>query len=139
VSLIDRFYAKSTPKPEPVSKANGCRVCGKMDYLPFVCPYCGNEYCADHKVPEQHACPYDKKRPLSGYDRYAERVAQNREYQDALRLSENEKNVRYYSVPNTMEHVSSDSRRDARQEPSANDEERGVLAWLKRLLGGGKR
>lgn len=57
-----------------------------------------------------------------------------------MRLSENEKKVRYYSVPNTMEHVSSDSRRDARSHPPViDDEERGILAWLKRLFGSEKR
>lgn len=36
-----------------------CQQCGKEEALPFVCNYCGNVYCADHRLPEAHACKGD--------------------------------------------------------------------------------
>ena len=34
-----------------------CSYCGKEIYLPFKCPYCGQYFCAEHRLPENHACP----------------------------------------------------------------------------------
>lgn len=36
-----------------------CQQCGKEEALPFVCNYCGSVYCADHRLPEAHACKAD--------------------------------------------------------------------------------
>ena len=33
-----------------------CKTCGKETYLPFRCPYCGNQFCNDHRLPENHNC-----------------------------------------------------------------------------------
>jgi Zn-dependent protease len=33
-----------------------CQTCGKEIYLPFQCPYCGNQFCNDHRLPENHIC-----------------------------------------------------------------------------------
>ena len=35
-----------------------CHQCGKsVDGLPFRCNYCGNLFCGEHRLPENHACP----------------------------------------------------------------------------------
>lgn len=34
-----------------------CSYCGAEENLPFDCAYCGNSFCADHRLPENHACP----------------------------------------------------------------------------------
>jgi Zn-dependent protease len=34
-----------------------CQVCQIETELPFVCPYCGGQFCATHRLPENHACP----------------------------------------------------------------------------------
>jgi Zn-dependent protease len=34
-----------------------CRKCGKETFLPFRCPYCGDQFCTDHRLPENHDCP----------------------------------------------------------------------------------
>jgi Zn-dependent protease len=39
-----------------------CQYCGKQETLPFVCNYCGGVYCADHRLPENHACTGDLSR-----------------------------------------------------------------------------
>jgi len=34
-----------------------CEKCQKEVFMPFKCPYCGNYYCAEHRLPENHDCP----------------------------------------------------------------------------------
>jgi len=34
-----------------------CAVCGKDELLPFKCKYCGEFFCAEHRLPEKHDCP----------------------------------------------------------------------------------
>ncbi|MEM3586293.1 MAG: AN1-type zinc finger domain-containing protein [Candidatus Jordarchaeaceae archaeon] len=33
-----------------------CEQCGRDDYLPFKCRYCGGYFCAEHRLPENHNC-----------------------------------------------------------------------------------
>ncbi|MEM2093124.1 MAG: AN1-type zinc finger domain-containing protein [Candidatus Bathyarchaeia archaeon] len=33
-----------------------CRKCGKDVVLPFKCPYCGEYFCSEHRLPENHDC-----------------------------------------------------------------------------------
>jgi Zn-dependent protease len=34
-----------------------CRKCGQETFLPFRCPYCGDQFCSEHRLPETHECP----------------------------------------------------------------------------------
>jgi Zn-dependent protease len=34
-----------------------CRKCGQETFLPFRCPYCGDQFCSEHRLPESHNCP----------------------------------------------------------------------------------
>ncbi|MCX8153155.1 MAG: hypothetical protein N3E52_01825 [Candidatus Bathyarchaeota archaeon] len=34
-----------------------CRRCGEETFLPFQCPYCGDQFCTAHRLPEAHDCP----------------------------------------------------------------------------------
>ena len=34
-----------------------CAVCGKEVLMPFKCAYCGEYFCAEHRLPEKHNCP----------------------------------------------------------------------------------
>jgi Zn-dependent protease len=34
-----------------------CQKCQKEVFLPFRCPYCGNYFCSEHRLPENHECP----------------------------------------------------------------------------------
>ncbi|MFX1238899.1 MAG: AN1-type zinc finger domain-containing protein [Promethearchaeota archaeon] len=37
-----------------------CKICGEeLGYLPFKCNYCGNSYCKEHRLPENHDCAFD--------------------------------------------------------------------------------
>jgi Zn-dependent protease len=33
-----------------------CQKCGQETFLLFQCPYCGGQFCAVHRLPENHAC-----------------------------------------------------------------------------------
>jgi Zn-dependent protease len=45
-----------------VRRSLKCDYCGKDEDLPFVCNYCGGTYCAEHRLPEAHACRGDLTR-----------------------------------------------------------------------------
>ncbi|MCW4019243.1 MAG: hypothetical protein NWF00_11295 [Candidatus Bathyarchaeota archaeon] len=34
-----------------------CQKCGKDTLMPFHCPYCGGQFCSEHRLPENHQCP----------------------------------------------------------------------------------
>ena len=34
-----------------------CQICGQDEFLPFQCPYCGDQFCSKHRLPENHVCP----------------------------------------------------------------------------------
>jgi len=38
----------------PVSPS--CDVCFKQELMLFKCKYCGGSFCAEHRLPENHAC-----------------------------------------------------------------------------------
>ncbi|MEM2808556.1 MAG: AN1-type zinc finger domain-containing protein [Candidatus Caldarchaeum sp.] len=33
-----------------------CAVCGAEELLPFTCKYCGQSFCPEHRLPENHGC-----------------------------------------------------------------------------------
>jgi len=45
-----------------------CEYCGKEVELPFKCNFCGNYFCLEHRLPENHNCPDAPPRtPLGSY------------------------------------------------------------------------
>lgn len=34
-----------------------CQTCQTETAMPYQCPYCGGQFCAQHRLPENHACP----------------------------------------------------------------------------------
>jgi Zn-dependent protease len=34
-----------------------CQKCGQESLMPFQCPYCGGQFCSQHRLPENHQCP----------------------------------------------------------------------------------
>jgi len=34
-----------------------CQACSEETLLPFRCPHCGGQFCGNHRLPENHACP----------------------------------------------------------------------------------
>lgn len=43
-----------------------CFDCGKEEALPFTCPYCKQQFCAEHRLPENHLCPSSPARAPLG-------------------------------------------------------------------------
>jgi hypothetical protein len=33
-----------------------CSYCGAQESLPFKCKFCGDIFCSEHRLPENHAC-----------------------------------------------------------------------------------
>ncbi len=33
-----------------------CAYCGRKERMPFKCKFCGEHYCGDHMLPENHEC-----------------------------------------------------------------------------------
>ena len=57
-----------------------CYYCGKdAGFLPFRCKFCGMTFCKEHRIPENHDCPFDLL-PKSGHDEASTHVL----YEDAL-------------------------------------------------------
>ncbi|MCW4048387.1 MAG: site-2 protease family protein [Candidatus Bathyarchaeota archaeon] len=46
-----------------------CDKCGKDEYMPFRCKYCGGYFCSEHRLPEMHNCQgsYQFSRSTTGY------------------------------------------------------------------------
>jgi Zn-dependent protease len=40
-----------------LNKTTKCQHCGAEVFLPFKCSYCHGYFCAEHRLPENHACP----------------------------------------------------------------------------------
>ncbi len=40
-----------------------CEKCGEEVLFPFNCPYCGKNYCSEHRLPESHECSNLPKEP----------------------------------------------------------------------------
>ena len=39
-----------------------CDFCHKVQQLPFTCTRCGGQFCTDHRLPENHQCPWLRKK-----------------------------------------------------------------------------
>ncbi len=33
-----------------------CVYCGSLERMPFKCKFCGEQFCGDHRLPENHEC-----------------------------------------------------------------------------------
>ncbi|MHA1982865.1 MAG: AN1-type zinc finger domain-containing protein [Candidatus Hodarchaeales archaeon] len=52
---FDREATKGR-QPKKTNISNACFFCQKKEMLPYVCKYCMNSYCTDHRLPEKHNC-----------------------------------------------------------------------------------
>jgi Zn-dependent protease len=44
-------------KNQKAAKRVKCQQCGAETYMPFRCTYCGQYFCDEHHLPENHQCP----------------------------------------------------------------------------------
>jgi Zn-dependent protease len=49
-----------------------CDQCGKDEYMPFRCKYCGGYFCSEHRLPEMHNCEgsYQQSRSTTGSSQF---------------------------------------------------------------------
>ena len=40
-----------------MSNQVNCQQCNVETYMPFKCPHCGQYFCVEHRLPENHNCP----------------------------------------------------------------------------------
>ena len=56
---------ESEENRETESPRNKCSLCSKEVFMPFVCSYCLERFCPEHRLPESHNCPrIAKVKPL---------------------------------------------------------------------------
>ena len=56
---------ESEENRETESPRNKCSLCSKEVFMPFVCSYCLERFCPEHRLPENHNCPrIAKVKPL---------------------------------------------------------------------------
>ena len=53
IPAIERTNREKKPRTPIIGK---CSACGKETTLPFKCKYCGQLFCDEHRLPENHAC-----------------------------------------------------------------------------------
>jgi ADP-ribose pyrophosphatase YjhB (NUDIX family) len=53
--LLKNDKEKKTTKKD-VNSSSKCYYCGKEELIPFKCNYCGDYFCAEHRLPEMHNC-----------------------------------------------------------------------------------
>ena len=49
-----------------------CDHCGKEEYMPFRCKYCGGYFCSEHRLPEMHNCDgnFQQSRSTTGTSQF---------------------------------------------------------------------
>jgi hypothetical protein len=43
-----------------------CFECGQEATLPYICPYCKQQFCVNHRLPENHLCSLSPRRTPLG-------------------------------------------------------------------------
>jgi Zn-dependent protease len=52
-----------------------CQICGQESLMPFQCPYCGGQFCSEHRLPENHSCQKIEQAKIQKQQAVAESVA----------------------------------------------------------------
>jgi Zn-dependent protease len=82
-----------------------CRKCGQETFLPFRCPYCGDQFCTDHRLPENHNCPrIDLARAQRQEETMAVRGPTSYEYKITYGQPRRNKGKVYFS-PKELKHL----------------------------------
>jgi Zn-dependent protease len=82
-----------------------CRKCGQVTYLPFQCPYCGDQFCSEHRLPETHECPrMDLARAQRREDAEALQGSTSFEYKITYGAPRRTKGHVYFS-PKELKHI----------------------------------
>ena len=81
-----------------------CRKCGQETFLPFQCPYCGDQFCTAHRLPENHACPRMDLARAQRHDDVVFQGPSSYEYRVTYRAPRRTKGRVYFS-PKELKHL----------------------------------
>lgn len=109
-----------------------CSQCGTDADLPFQCQYYEGVYCESHRLPEAHDCDGVEFLSASGYrfeSKFSDEiVAEEDDIQPAEPISPE------YTVGTTPDPDFAPAPDTELKESAHNDEDGGVIQWLRRLL-----
>jgi Zn-dependent protease len=99
------LYAFSMKKSEHPNM--NCQKCGQDTLMPFQCPYCGGQYCTQHRLPENHSCPRIGLAHVQKQETVAEALAPNRNsYEFSISFGQPIQNKRHiYMSPKELKHL----------------------------------
>ncbi len=61
-----------------------CQNCGQDVLMPFRCPYCGGQFCSEHRLPENHQCPRIEQAQAQRQEEVAEHSAPRASYEYSI-------------------------------------------------------
>ena len=81
-----------------------CGKCGQETFLPFQCPYCGGQFCAVHRLPENHDCPKMQLARASKQEEFgASRTPSS--YEHTVTFAQPRTRGRVYFSPKEVKHL----------------------------------
>jgi Zn-dependent protease len=84
-----------------------CQTCGQEVSLPFQCPYCGRQFCSQHRLPENHTCPKIEFAQTQRQEAVGEAIApKTPAYQYSYTFGQPSRNTkRVYFSPKELKHI----------------------------------
>ncbi len=84
-----------------------CQKCGQETLMPFQCPYCGGQFCSEHRLPENHQCPRLGVAYAQRHETVAEVLKpQQNSYQFSLSFGpQRQKKGHVYMSPTELKHI----------------------------------
>ncbi len=83
-----------------------CQKCGQDVLMPFRCPYCGGQFCSEHRLPENHQCTQIGRAQAQRQEEVAEVVAPRASYEYSISFGPTRSaSRRVYTTPKELKHL----------------------------------
>ena len=83
-----------------------CSKCGQDVLMPFRCPYCGGQFCSQHRLPENHECPNLIQAQAHRYETASNTVPNSAAYEYKITFGPPRKvNGRIYFGHKELQHI----------------------------------
>lgn len=83
-----------------------CGKCGQETIMPFRCPYCGNQFCSEHRLPESHDCRNLIQARAQKQEYASSTVPSHASYEYKFTFGQTQKNKgRIYFSPKELKHL----------------------------------
>ena len=80
-----------------------CQRCGRETFLPFQCPFCGGQFCSEHRLPENHSCQKIDRARTSRQETAFPAAPSSYEY--TVTMGRTRQNRRIYFSPKELKHL----------------------------------